>query len=356
MYAYSRPLQKVTVLPYTNGRIVFTDKLVLLDMYKKDVVPEIELHGVACADLSGTDLGTSRSPEEIQALIYMPVYLPLEDFNKLWLESLNGKRYWNYPEGGIECKEMPGFYYIPEFSRYVINKKGEVYSLQSGQYKDFFILSTGYLGTRLTRDDGFSKIMTRHRLMGMTFMDYQNVIAGLVIDHLDCNKLNNSLDNFEWVEQAENVRRGILHARHARAKTLIMAREIPDGEIFSFESMHAAARHFDVSTSSIYYHLNNPTPNAVYKGKYLVWYDTDVDGGVFTKEHEEVIKKSSHSKKVLAKNVETGEITVYSSGQEFHRASGISKKRIFSCLTPGIQKVVDGLVFKYETDPSDWIA
>ena len=44
-----------------------------------------------------------------------------------------------------------------------------------------------------------------HRLVACTWLDNPHNLRD--VDHVDCNKLNNSVDNLEWVSHAENCKR-----------------------------------------------------------------------------------------------------------------------------------------------------
>ena len=53
--------------------------------------------------------------------------------------------------------------------------------------------------------EGKRKYYAVHRLVAMTFLDNPNNYEQ--VDHLDGNKLNNNVDNLEWVSPKENTNR-----------------------------------------------------------------------------------------------------------------------------------------------------
>ena len=64
------------------------------------------------------------------------------------------------------------------------------------------VISKGYLGVTLTKDKKrFSKKV--HRLVAEAFIPNPDMKPQ--INHIDCNKKNNSVDNLEWVTSRENV-------------------------------------------------------------------------------------------------------------------------------------------------------
>lgn len=60
----------------------------------------------------------------------------------------------------------------------------------------------GYLCVSVSTGNVRKKYLV-HRLIGLCFID--GYTSGLHINHLDGNKLNNSLDNLEWVTNIRNV-------------------------------------------------------------------------------------------------------------------------------------------------------
>lgn len=76
-----------------------------------------------------------------------------------------------------------------------IDDKGNIYG-----YK-VFINSRGYMNTLLHTVENGRKNFTIHRLLMLTFIGGGE---GLVINHKDGNRLNNSLDNLEWVTRSQN--------------------------------------------------------------------------------------------------------------------------------------------------------
>lgn len=113
---------------------------------------------------------------------------------------------------------MNEFYTIKETNgEYLINKKGEVFSVRRGRVLKPF-LSGEYPSVSIN-----GKRRYIHRLMAAQFLGN---IEGLTVNHKDLNKHNNSLDNLEIVTQAENN-------RHARENLEFKQRDLstyPKGE------------------------------------------------------------------------------------------------------------------------------
>jgi hypothetical protein len=68
------------------------------------------------------------------------------------------------------------------------------------------ILNTkGYFKVRLNIEQGFVKNLNVHSLVAEAFLNYKFNNYDLIVNHIDGNKLNNSLTNLELVSQKENI-------------------------------------------------------------------------------------------------------------------------------------------------------
>ena len=87
------------------------------------------------------------------------------------------------------------------FSRYKINRKGEIigkYNIKMNPYE-----RGSYLAVRLNGDDGKKYDFTVHRLVALTFINNPNNYP--FVNHIDENKLNNNVENLEWVTNQQNI-------------------------------------------------------------------------------------------------------------------------------------------------------
>lgn len=84
---------------------------------------------------------------------------------------------------------------------YEISKDGKVFSNKTNKFLQGSVYNTGYRMVRLTIG-GSKKSYAIHRLVAETFL--QNPKKLPIVNHKDGNKLNNKVDNLEWVNQSEN--------------------------------------------------------------------------------------------------------------------------------------------------------
>lgn len=89
---------------------------------------------------------------------------------------------------------------IKDFEHYKITKSGKIFS-KDGEKK--CSIKNGYFFCWL-HSGGNSKMFYLHRLLALAFIP--NPDKYMYVDHIDGNKLNNSLSNLRWCSQSANVR------------------------------------------------------------------------------------------------------------------------------------------------------
>ena len=116
------------------------------------------------------------------------------------------------------------------------------------------ISSRGYFMVRLKYGDGSSKADVVHRLVALAFIDGYK--EGYVVNHKDENKLNNRVENLEWVSYRENTLYGSAISKMETKVLAEMAIEVERtdaiGEVIArYKSISAASRSTGLSISSI---------------------------------------------------------------------------------------------------------
>lgn len=94
-------------------------------------------------------------------------------------------------------KDIPGYE-----GYYIVSSLGRVYSVKKKLLKVPWLTQRGYHEIALYRNTD-RKVWKVHRIVAVAFIPNPNHKPQ--VNHLDGNKINNRLDNLEWVTAKENV-------------------------------------------------------------------------------------------------------------------------------------------------------
>lgn len=155
---------------------------------------------------------------------------------------------WKFPAGGIDRGD--GYFYIPMFSNYLINKRGEVFSRHVDRlispYVDFY----GYPAYGVNPDVGNRTIQGMHRLLGLAFLPYPVNADELDVNHIDGVKSNHSIGNLEWSTRQWNC----IHAYSTGLRTDNRSVDVMDSfthKVTSYYSLSQAAKELGVTQATV---------------------------------------------------------------------------------------------------------
>lgn len=91
---------------------------------------------------------------------------------------------------------------IRNYENYIIYDDGRLYNTATQIFLKGSITKNGYHIYRLSKNNK-KEMFFAHRLVAEYFIDNPNNLP--VVNHKDGNKLNNNVDNLEWVSYSENI-------------------------------------------------------------------------------------------------------------------------------------------------------
>lgn len=155
-----------------------------------------------------------------------------------------------------EWLSVPGFEGL-----YEVSNTGKVKSLKKNGHKELILKQYfdryGYLKVYLYKNKK-PHYLTVHRLVALAFIP--NPENKNTVDHIDCNRANNRVDNLRWATMIEN-----LNHSHRMGRQIINATPIvaisPEGKTFCFGSQREAARASGVKQYAISRALYGKNPD-----------------------------------------------------------------------------------------------
>ena len=156
---------------------------------------------------------------------------------------------------------------------YQVSNLGNVRSLNYNKTKKIqhlkkvVINKKGYLAVGLSKK-GIFKIKTVHRLVAETFISNPNNLPQ--VNHIDENKLNNSVTNLEWCTNKYNINYGTRKERISEKKgRKIIQLDKDDNIIKVWNGTCQASRELKINEGNIWEACNNKRKTAgKYKWKY----------------------------------------------------------------------------------------
>ena len=148
---------------------------------------------------------------------------------------------------------------IKEAIGYYLEEDGKVYSAKSRKYMVPHVNTNGYYVVELIVETGKRKKFYIHRLLAEYFIPNDDPVNKTVVNHKDENRLNNSLDNLEWLSRLDNLNYGTARKRNSESRCIKI--DMLDDElnvIRTFDSAKEAAAFVNRAPGTLTPALKNP--------------------------------------------------------------------------------------------------
>lgn len=252
----------------------------------------------------------------------------------------------------IEYKEIPGF------NGYYVSRDGKVISTRNGgkvTERKPQLGANGYHELNLAIADGKTYRTGIHRLVGLTYLTLPDNYSKLVINHKNGNKLDNRVDNLEWVTYKENL-------EHA-GRTGLTSKCIPISvivrksyEVTSFPSIVSCARSLGYTKDTVIWRLNNQGKKLHKDGLFFV---REEDLSEFLKDlstiDHSLVVKNNGMKPVILRDLKNNTEKVFESVTEVAQYLKRPLSTVSLWIGNKTQPVLPGLIqLKFAYDKTPW--
>lgn len=262
---------------------------------------------------------------------------------------------YRFKNGPIEVSEYPGFYYIPYYTKYAINKNGEVITLDNGKIKNWLItkykpkknIKGGYRSCRGAGDTNQS-YMSRHRVIGLTFIYYKKNPLKLVINHKDGIPGNDDPSNLEWVTRAENNQHAYDNNLLPNKVVKILMKDLNNNTITKFNTIAECCRKIDVSDGFIRSRMSKN--NIRYSDGLVFKLDDESEWPILS----DIIRTATVTREVLARNVFTGEIFLFANTVKAGEFTNTYQKNVYFHTVHEANRPINGFNFRFNSENVNW--
>lgn len=255
---YITDITELTV-PFANPSLLITTKGVVKLKYTGEILASSPTDTV---ELDWIDGKRHYSIAEIMAHTFKPLHAPLpnwKDFTVIFKDNNPNNvhpsnLYWKPKYLPIESARHPGTYIVPYFTRYSLTKDLKLVDSLTGKEREGKI-DSGYLKTRIFDESGNRKLSIMHRMIAMTFIPVAGIVEDLVVDHINHNKLDNRVENLQWLTPVEHGSKTMMHGEDVAVE--ICSRNIFTGEVLTHPSIRDAALYFGINYKTMIHRMTS---------------------------------------------------------------------------------------------------
>ncbi len=229
---------------------------------------------------------------------------------------------------------------------YYISNKGECYNSKTGKYLKGQVLHHGYKSYNLSITPQDKRRFYAHRLVAIYFLNNgQKIAKGYEVNHKDCNKLNNNVDNLEIITSKENSQ----HAwdNHCKKLKPVYQYNKQLELINTFYNIKEASEKTGIGREKIVINLGAKKPTITKEGHFWSYKKN------LTQDDITVYKNTGKPKTVLQYDLNNNFIAEYKSCGEAKRKNFPEMKKgsghIAECCR-GKLKQYKGYIWKYKDD------
>lgn len=251
-----------------------------------------------------------------------------------------------------ESTKYPGYYHIPGFNLYVVNRDGDIIQTVTGHRISYRKNPRGYYMCSLVNNSGVRKGALRSRILCSTFKpcDGSNFLQ---VDHVNCIHWDDRLENLEWVTGKENCQRASKNGLYKGAHP-VKVRDWDTGKVIVYPSILAAGRAYGLNKDQIMFRLEGE-PGRIYPERKQYKFLEDMTNWAEKEDAEIDIETYGTRKKVLVRNLVSGEVKEFDKLSDLADFLNISMSHLSTRLSETIHPLFPGFYqVKLKADKREW--
>lgn len=151
-----------------------------------------------------------------------------------------------------------------DFPHYKVSRRGEIFSMKRN--KILTPTDERYNSMTICNKDGIPKKIKVHRLVAMIYIPNPDNLP--IVNHIDGNQRNNSVENLEWTSQADNIRHSLNNGLTKLHKRKVDKLDNEGNIIQTYDSLKEAGEAHGIEYTNIYRSITKGQYAAGYHWKY----------------------------------------------------------------------------------------
>lgn len=219
------------------------------------------------------------------------------------------------------------FRIIPGFCNYAISLAGEILDIRENAIiSDITIDASGYANVYIYNSDSHKNKTTKiHRLLCLAWLPNNDYVNRPIINHIDGNKLNNSLRNLEWCSFSENSHHAVYSGLNDCAIKM-KTRDYLTGEIVIYDSVSYLAKALNMPNVSKT-NLVNKLPGYLYNKRYEIKEFSDQTPWFYANPDLSDNFKGKSTRIITVFDKETAETKIFNNTVDFANTYKLNNKK-----------------------------
>lgn len=364
-YVYAEGL---TSLVDSGGDFYININGKVLDKWGEEVEVTHDDNGDVIADVVSWDGKRMYRVLDLIAIQFKDIHTPKRNYNDIVAfpmdgnkNNLHAKNVGYRFKNKIQVENYPGFYYVPAFTKYAVNEKGELLNTVKHVVVNWYVtkptidkkIKGGYYTYKYYMQ-GTPYEMGRHRAMMLTFKEYPDNCDRLIVNHINGIPGDDRLENLEWMSRGENNLHAYVYDLKNQHKR-VLCRDVLTGKVDEYYSISECARVLGYPTDeTIRYRLNQCDFCKVFQDGTQLKYKEDPREWIVPEDPVKAVEEAKEYIEVVSRNCLTSEQISHWCASEAGRKTGVSDATIIYRLSKDDRSPLYGYQFKYLSDVRDF--